>query len=65
MKYIQNKDLLNTLIIREIPLLFPKIEDELIDDARWRGYEVPPKSNANYGWILNMVSKLSDNGIAG
>jgi type I restriction enzyme M protein len=26
---------------------------------------VPPKSNANYGWILNMVSKLSDNGIAG
>jgi len=29
------------------------------------GYEVPPKSNANYGWILNMVSKLSDNGVAG
>jgi type I restriction enzyme M protein len=26
---------------------------------------VPPKSNANYGWILNMVSKLSENGIAG
>jgi type I restriction enzyme M protein len=26
---------------------------------------VPPKSNANYGWILNMVSKLSDNGVAG
>jgi type I restriction enzyme M protein len=40
-------------------------EDELTDDARWRGYDVPPKSNANYGWILNMVSKLSDNGIAG
>ena len=40
-------------------------ENELIDDPRWRGYEVPPKSNANYGWILNMVSKLSDNGIAG
>jgi type I restriction enzyme M protein len=29
------------------------------------GYEVPPKSNANYGWILNMVSKLSENGVAG
>ena len=40
-------------------------ENELIDDPRWRGYEVPPKSNANYGWILNMVSKLSDNGVAG
>lgn len=40
-------------------------EKELIDDPRWRGYDVPPKSNANYGWILNMVSKLSENGIAG
>jgi type I restriction enzyme M protein len=40
-------------------------EKELIDDPRWRGYDVPPKSNANYGWILNMVSKLSDNGVAG
>ena len=39
--------------------------NELIDDPRWRGYDVPPKSNANYGWILNMVSKLSDNGVAG
>ena len=40
-------------------------ESELIDDPRWRGYDVPPKSNANYGWILNMVSKLSENGVAG
>jgi type I restriction enzyme M protein len=39
--------------------------NELIDDPRWRGYDVPPRSNANYGWILNMVSKLSDNGVAG
>ncbi len=23
------------------------------------------KSNANYGWILNMVSKLLKNGVAG
>ncbi|GAB3909174.1 class I SAM-dependent DNA methyltransferase [Larkinella knui] len=38
---------------------------ELLDDPRWRGYDVPPKSNANYGWILNMVAKLSDNGVAG
>ncbi|WP_162340153.1 type I restriction-modification system subunit M [Cyclobacterium salsum] len=39
--------------------------DELTDDPRWNGYEVPPKSNANYAWILNMVSKLSENGVAG
>ena len=39
--------------------------DELLDDPRWQGYDVPPKSNANYGWILNMVSKLSENGVAG
>lgn len=40
-------------------------ENELTDDPRWQGYEVPPKSNANYGWILNMASKLSQNGVAG
>jgi type I restriction enzyme M protein len=39
--------------------------DELADDARWEGYEVPPTGNANYGWILHMVSKLSENGVAG
>jgi type I restriction enzyme M protein len=38
---------------------------ELIDDPRWAGYDVPPVSNANYGWILHMISKLSTNGIAG
>ena len=39
--------------------------DELVDDPRWAGYEVPPTGNANYGWILHMVSKLSVNGVAG
>lgn len=39
--------------------------NELTDDLRWTGYEVPPKSNANYAWILNMISKLSQNGLAG
>lgn len=38
---------------------------ELTDDPRWKGYDVPPTSNANYAWILNMVSKLSVNGVAG
>lgn len=42
-----------------------RAENELLDDSRWMGYPVPPKSNANYGWILNMVSKLSEDGIAG
>ena len=40
-------------------------ENEMVDDPRWKGYDLPPKSNANYAWILNMVSKLSENGIAG
>ena len=42
-----------------------RAENELVDDARWKGYLVPPTSNANYGWILHMVSKLSTNGVAG
>ena len=42
-----------------------RAENELKDDPRWHGYDVPPKSNANYAWILNIVSKLSDNGVAG
>ncbi|EAQ80077.1 class I SAM-dependent DNA methyltransferase [Blastopirellula marina] len=39
--------------------------DELTDDPRWSGYDVPPAGNANYGWILHMISKLSENGVAG
>ena len=39
--------------------------DELTDDPRWSGYEVPPTGNANYGWILHMISKLSATGVAG
>ena len=42
-----------------------RAENELKDDPRWAGYDVPPTSNANYGWILNIVSKLSSNGTAG
>ncbi|MBT3422048.1 MAG: SAM-dependent DNA methyltransferase [Candidatus Scalindua sp.] len=39
--------------------------DELISDPRWSGYETPPTGNANYAWILHMVSKLSEHGVAG
>ncbi|EKO3724482.1 SAM-dependent DNA methyltransferase [Vibrio metschnikovii] len=42
-----------------------RASDELVDDHRWDGYEAPPSSNANYAWILHMVSKLSENGVAG
>lgn len=38
-------------------------ENELTDDPRWKGYAVPPISNANYAWILNFISKLSNNGV--
>lgn len=40
-------------------------DDELMADPRWAGYETPPTGNANYAWILHMVSKLSENGVAG
>ena len=40
-------------------------ENELLEDPRWNGYEIPPISNANYAWILHMLSRLSVNGVAG
>lgn len=40
-------------------------ENQLVTDGRWFGYDTPPASNANYGWILNILSKLSTNGVAG
>ena len=63
----QHKDLKADFIMANPPFNQKdwRAENELLDDPRWRGYDVPPKSNANYGWILNMVSKLSDNGVAG
>ena len=38
---------------------------ELIDDPRFAGYRMPPTGNANYAWILHMLSKLSVAGTAG
>ena len=63
----QHKDLKADYIMANPPFNQKdwRANDELLDDPRWRGYDVPPKSNANYGWILNMASKLSENGIAG
>jgi len=40
-------------------------KSELENDARWAGYTTPPTGNANYAWILHMLSKLSETGTAG
>lgn len=42
-------------------------EDELKGDSRFQGWsDMPPVANANYAWILHMISKLDVNhGIAG
>ncbi|MEQ8880517.1 MAG: N-6 DNA methylase, partial [Cyclobacteriaceae bacterium] len=63
----QHKDLKADFIMANPPFNQKdwRASDELQDDPRWRGYDVPPTSNANYGWILNMASKLSENGVAG
>lgn len=38
----------------------------LSDDARWADYALPPESNANYAWILHMLSKINPvKGVAG
>lgn len=42
-----------------------RADNELVDDPRWSGFDVPPTGNANYAWIMHMISKLSENGTAG
>lgn len=63
----QHKDLRADYIMANPPFNQKEWREanELVDDPRWDGYEVPPTSNANYGWILNIVSKLSQDGVAG
>lgn len=63
----QHKDLKADFIMANPPFNQKawRAGNELTNDPRWHGYEVPPTSNANYGWILNIVSKLSANGMAG
>ena len=63
----QHKDLKADFIMANPPFNQKewRAANELEHDPRWQGYEVPPTSNANYGWILNIVSKLSQNGVAG
>ena len=63
----QHKDLKADFIMANPPFNQKdwRADNELTKDPRWNGYETPPKSNANYAWILNIVSKLSQNGVAG
>ncbi len=64
----QHKDLKVDFIMANPPFNLKnwRDEDELTSDARWQGYGTPPVSNANYAWILHMLSKLDvSNGIAG
>jgi type I restriction enzyme M protein len=64
----QHKDMKMDYIMANPPFNLKKWrgEDELLDDPRWSGYGVPPVSNANYGWILHILSKLNvQKGIAG
>ena len=41
-------------------------DENLANDARWADYRTPPESNANYAWILHMLSHLKPlDGVAG
>ncbi len=41
-------------------------DPNLEHDARWADYATPPESNANYAWILHMLSHLKQaDGVAG
>lgn len=63
----QHKDLKADFIMANPPFNQKewRAEDELSDDPRWEGYKTPPTGNANYAWILHMISKLSQNATAG
>ena len=40
--------------------------DNLKNDSRWADYDTPPDSNANYAWILHILSHLKpSDGVAG
>lgn len=41
-------------------------DSSLKNDSRWADYGLPPEGNANYAWILHMLSKLRpERGVAG
>ncbi len=41
-------------------------DPSLASDSRWADYQIPPESNANYAWILHMLSHMKkQTGVAG
>ena len=41
-------------------------DDNLLRDARWTDYAIPPASNANYAWILHIIHHIKPlTGVAG
>ena len=62
-----HKGLVFDYIMANPPFNLKKWYDETLhDDARWADYGLPPESNANYAWILHILSKLkADKGVAG
>ncbi len=63
----QHPDLKADYIIANPPFNLKdwRSDNELTHDARFAGYRTPPTGNANYAWILHMISKLSETGVAG
>ena len=62
----KHKDLRADFILANPPFNLRdwRTEKELKDDGRWKGFPVPPVSNANYAWILHMLARLSSTGVA-
>jgi type I restriction enzyme M protein len=40
-------------------------DEKLATDRRWTGFPTPPRRNANFAWMLHMLSHLNDNGSMG
>jgi len=61
----QHKDLKADFSLENLPFNQKDWREvnQLNDDPRWNGYPTPPTSNANYGWLLNTLSKLNQNGV--
>jgi type I restriction enzyme M protein len=61
----QHKDLKADFIIANPPFNISDWGgDRLREDARWQ-YGIPPKGNANYGWMQHMIHHLAPTGMAG
>ena len=64
----QHKDIKVDYIMANPPFNLKKYAEygDFENDPRWKGYGVPPTSNANYAWILHMLNKLNVvDGVAG